>query len=154
MLWICRKVVDLSKSCGFVEKLWICCGFVEKLWICCGFVEKSSKSCEFVVDLSKSCGFVVDLSKSCGFVVDLLWICCTTCTANPQQIEQVEFELYTVPRCQRVTNPEPTDMMIHSHLTYDQVRAHVRGLAGGYQLTYVPVTAMLLMVLTEREILT
>jgi hypothetical protein len=44
------------------------------------------------------------------FVVDLLWICCTTgcrtcrklriysecttcCTTNPQQIEQVEFEL-------------------------------------------------------------
>jgi hypothetical protein len=50
MLWICRKVVDLSKSCRkFVRK---------------------------VVDLSKSCGFVVDLSKSCGFVVDLLWICC------------------------------------------------------------------------------
>jgi hypothetical protein len=30
----------------------------------------------------------------CRKAVDLLGICCTTCcTANPQQIEQVEFEL-------------------------------------------------------------
>jgi hypothetical protein len=36
---------------------------IEMLWICCGLVE-------------------------------MLWICCTTCgTANPQQTEQVEFEL-------------------------------------------------------------
>jgi hypothetical protein len=37
----------------------------------------------------------VDLSKSCGFVVDLLLRICytTSCTSNPQQIEQVEFEL-------------------------------------------------------------
>jgi hypothetical protein len=69
----------MSRCCGFVEKLWICCGFVEKLWICCGFVEK----------LWICCGFAMDL------LYNLLYsICCTTCcTANPQQIEQVEFEL-------------------------------------------------------------
>jgi hypothetical protein len=49
--------VNLLKSCGFVEKLWICRKVIEKLWICCGFVVK---------------------------------LCCT---ANPQQIEQMEFEL-------------------------------------------------------------
>jgi hypothetical protein len=66
LLWICRKAVDL---------LWICRKVVDLLWIC---------------------RKVVDLSKSRRKVVDLLWICCTACcTANPQQIEQVEFELNT-----------------------------------------------------------
>jgi hypothetical protein len=51
--------------------------------ICCGQVESHIPLFRFVVDLSKS-----------RKVVDLLWICCTTCcTTNPQQIEQVEFEL-------------------------------------------------------------
>jgi hypothetical protein len=33
-LWICRKVVDLSKSCrNLSEKLWICRKAVDLLWI-------------------------------------------------------------------------------------------------------------------------
>jgi hypothetical protein len=32
---------------------------------------------------------------TCRDVVDLLYSCTTSCTANPQQIEQVEFEFNT-----------------------------------------------------------
>jgi hypothetical protein len=67
---------------------------VDLLWTYCGFVVESTANPRHL-DMSKSCGFVVDLSKNlgicCGFVVDLLYTTC--CTANPQQKEQVEFEL-------------------------------------------------------------
>jgi hypothetical protein len=50
---------------------------MDLLWTCCGFVQ--TPLVQFVVDL----------------FANLLWICCTSCcTTDPQQIEQVEFELY------------------------------------------------------------
>jgi hypothetical protein len=58
------------------------------LWICCGFVVQQ------VVGFVESCGFVAQLvwptaqTTSVQFVVDLLWICCVSCTANPQQLNK------------------------------------------------------------------
>jgi hypothetical protein len=52
------------------------------------------------LDMSRCWGFIVDLSKveklwiCCGFVVDLLSN--LMYTTNPQQIEQVEFELKAI----------------------------------------------------------
>jgi hypothetical protein len=46
--------------------------------------------CRKAVDLLWICRKAVDLLWICRKAVDLLWVCCT---ANPQQIEQVEFEL-------------------------------------------------------------
>jgi hypothetical protein len=78
-LWICctafQLVVNKSQATlHWFDLLWICCWVhnksttfwhVEMLWICCGLVEK-------------------------------LWICYGfSCTANPQQIEQMEFEQYS-----------------------------------------------------------
>jgi hypothetical protein len=67
---------------------------------CCGQVESHTPLIRFVKDLLlrpqqihniSTCRDVVDLSKS-RKVVDLMWICRTTCSTNPQQIEQVESE--------------------------------------------------------------
>jgi hypothetical protein len=62
LLWICCRVHNKSTTSWHVEMLWICQKVVDL-----------SKSCEFVVDLSRCCGLVVDLPKSCGFVVELLY---------------------------------------------------------------------------------
>jgi hypothetical protein len=72
LLWTSRKpyslfrfVADLLSSPQQIHSIWTCRDIMDLLWIC-------------------------------RKVVDLLWICCTTCCkANPQQIEQAEFELYT-----------------------------------------------------------
>jgi hypothetical protein len=79
--------------------------FVDLLYsfsTCCGQVENHTPLFRIFVDLLSSprqihniftCGDVVDLLWICRKVVDLLWIRCTSCTVNPQQIEQVAFEL-------------------------------------------------------------
>jgi hypothetical protein len=59
------------------------------------FSEAQTPLVRFVVNLLWIC-FTTSCT-TCRKVVDLLWICCTICcTANPQQIEQVEFELESV----------------------------------------------------------
>jgi hypothetical protein len=79
----------------------ICCGFAvdllivqlfDLLWTSRKPYSTVSIHCGFAVESTTNPQHV-DMSRCCGFV-EKLWICCTTCATNPQQIEQVDFELY------------------------------------------------------------
>jgi hypothetical protein len=100
----------VQQAVRLVVKLWISMDLLYSFSTSCGQVESHTPLFRFAVNLFSSprqihniltCIDVVDLSKS-REVVDLLWSCCgfvvdllynLLYTTNPQQIEQVEFEL-------------------------------------------------------------